>query len=149
MALASASKHMLTPNAKRGDWCDFTGGAPVLQALFRGPAPKGSGGEIVSSGRDKVNVAIVGLGFGVQFIPIYKRHPQANMYAICRRSKAALNAVGDAFGVDRRYERYNDLLSDKDVGLVHINWRERRRAHGPSPPPRQLGNFSLGSPDNG
>ena len=75
----------------------------------------------MSSGGDKVNVAIVGLGFGVQFIPIYKRHPQANMYAICRRSKAALNAVGDAFGVDRRYERYNDLLSDKDVGLVHIN----------------------------
>jgi predicted dehydrogenase len=35
----------------------------------------------------KVNVAIVGLGFGTQFIPIYKRYPNANMYAICRRSR--------------------------------------------------------------
>lgn len=30
----------------------------------------------------KVNVAIIGLGFGTQFIPIYKRHQQANMYAV-------------------------------------------------------------------
>ena len=72
-------------------------------------------------GRDKVNVAIVGLGFGTQFIPIYKRHPQANMYAICRRSRAALNAVGDAFGVGRRYERFEDVLADPAVDYVHIN----------------------------
>ena len=30
----------------------------------------------------KVNVAIVGLGFGAEFIPIYQRHPNAEMYAI-------------------------------------------------------------------
>ena len=29
----------------------------------------------------KVNVAIVGLGFGTEFIPIYQRHPNARMYA--------------------------------------------------------------------
>lgn len=39
---------------------------------------------------DKVNVAIIGLGFGTQFIPIYKRHRQANMHAICRRSETEL-----------------------------------------------------------
>jgi predicted dehydrogenase len=75
----------------------------------------------VSNGAEKVNVAVVGLGFGVQFIPIYKRYPRTNMYAICRRSKVALDAVGDAFGVDRRYERYEDVLADRDVDFVHIN----------------------------
>ena len=25
---------------------------------------------------DKINIAIVGLGFGAEFIPIYQRHPQ-------------------------------------------------------------------------
>ena len=70
---------------------------------------------------DKLNVAIVGLGFGVQFIPIYQRHPLANMYAICRRSRPALDAVGDAFGVERRYDRLEDLLADPEVDFVHIN----------------------------
>jgi len=70
---------------------------------------------------DKLNVAIVGLGFGVQFIPIYQRHPLANMYAICRRSRPALDAVGDAFGVERRYGRFEDLLADPGVDFVHIN----------------------------
>ena len=69
----------------------------------------------------KLNVAIVGLGFGVQFIPIYKRHPHANMYAICRRSRAALETIGDAFRVDRRYERFEDVLADRKVDFVHIN----------------------------
>ncbi len=72
-------------------------------------------------GKHKANVAIVGLGFGAQFIPIYRRHPLANMYAICRRSKAALDAVGDAFAVERRYERFEDVLADRSVDFVHIN----------------------------
>jgi predicted dehydrogenase len=71
--------------------------------------------------KSKLNVAIIGLGFGVQFIPIYERHPNTNMYAICRRSKAALDAVGDAFGVERRYTRYEDVLADPAVDFVHIN----------------------------
>lgn len=29
--------------------------------------------------KKKLNVAIVGLGFGAEFIPIYQSHPQANM----------------------------------------------------------------------
>jgi len=35
--------------------------------------------------KDRFNVAIIGLGFGAEFIPIYQKHPNANMYAICRR----------------------------------------------------------------
>jgi len=71
--------------------------------------------------QDKVNVAIIGLGFGTQFIPIYKRHRQANMLAICRRSKEALDEIGDTFGVERRYTDYADVLADPDVDFVHIN----------------------------
>ncbi|MGD0715575.1 MAG: gfo/Idh/MocA family oxidoreductase, partial [Gaiellaceae bacterium] len=39
----------------------------------------------------RVNVAIVGLGFGAEFIPIYQRHPGANLVAICRRNRKGLN----------------------------------------------------------
>ena len=27
--------------------------------------------------KDKINIAIVGLGFGAEFIPIYQKHPLA------------------------------------------------------------------------
>lgn len=67
------------------------------------------------------NVAIVGLGFGAEFIPIYQRHPFANLYAICQRNTAKLNEVGDAFHIEKRYSDYNELLKDPNVDVVHIN----------------------------
>lgn len=69
----------------------------------------------------KVNVAIVGLGFGAEFIPIYQRHPSANLYAICQRNQEHLNKVGNAAGIDRRFASYDDLLKDPAVDFVHIN----------------------------
>src|SRR6202008_2544921 len=69
----------------------------------------------------KINVAIVGLGFGAEFIPIYQRHPNANMYAICQRTRKKLDAIGDAFGVEKRYTDFNKLLKDPNIDAVHIN----------------------------
>ncbi len=69
----------------------------------------------------KINVAIVGLGFGAEFIPIYQRHPDANMYAICQRNKEKLDEVGDAFGITRRYTSFEELIQDPEVDAVHIN----------------------------
>ena len=34
-----------------------------------------------------INIALVGLGFGAEFLPIYQRHPLANLYAICQRMR--------------------------------------------------------------
>ena len=50
-------------------------------------------------GKSPVNVAIIGLGFGAEFIPLYQKHPDANMYAICQRNKKKMDEVGDPFGV--------------------------------------------------
>ena len=51
----------------------------------------------------QVNVAIIGLGFGAEFIPIYQRHPNAELWAICQRSEGHLNEIGDQFGAVRRH----------------------------------------------
>ncbi len=69
----------------------------------------------------KVNVAIIGLGFGAEFIPIYQNHPNANMYAICQRTESKVNQIGDAFGVPKRFTRFEDVLADPQVDFVHIN----------------------------
>ncbi|MEO5564932.1 MAG: Gfo/Idh/MocA family oxidoreductase, partial [Chitinophagaceae bacterium] len=71
--------------------------------------------------KSKINVAIIGLGFGAEFIPIYQRHPGANMYAICQRNPDKLKEIGDAFGIEKRYTDYDELLKDKNVDAVHIN----------------------------
>lgn len=69
----------------------------------------------------KIRVAIVGLGFGAEFIPLYQRHPHAEMYAICRRDKKELKKIGDMFDVPKRYSRLSDVLKDPDVDAIHIN----------------------------
>jgi len=68
-----------------------------------------------------INIAIVGLGFGAEFIPIYQRYPGANMYAICQRNPEKLQLVGDAFGIEKRYTDFDELLKDPAIDAVHIN----------------------------
>jgi predicted dehydrogenase len=69
----------------------------------------------------KLRVAIVGLGFGAEFIPIYQAHPDVEMAAICRRNKAELDQCGHKFGIKKRYTEYADLLKDSEIDAVHIN----------------------------
>jgi predicted dehydrogenase len=69
----------------------------------------------------KIRTAIVGLGFGAEFIPIHQRHPHAELVAICQRSQEKLDQIGKAHGVERRYRDYADLLKDKEIDAVHIN----------------------------
>lgn len=69
----------------------------------------------------KVRVAIVGLGFGAEFIPIYQNHPHAEMYAVCQRSPQKLEQLGNAFGVAVRYTDFADVLADPKVDAIHIN----------------------------
>jgi len=68
-----------------------------------------------------INIAIVGLGFGAEFIPIYQRLKGVNMYAICQRTQSKLDEIGEKYGIEKRYTSYDDLLADPDVHAVHIN----------------------------
>ena len=61
----------------------------------------------------KFRVAMVGLGFGAEFIPIYQRHPLGTVQAICRRNETELNAVGDKFGIAKRYTKFDQVLADE------------------------------------
>jgi predicted dehydrogenase len=69
----------------------------------------------------QIKVAMVGLGFGAEFIPIYQQYPNAQVHAICRRNEAEMNKLGDALGIEQRYTNYEDVLADPAVDFVHIN----------------------------
>jgi predicted dehydrogenase len=69
----------------------------------------------------KINVAIIGLGFGAEFIPIYQAHPNANLVAVCQRDPKKLAAIQKAFGIAKGYTDYDELLRDPEIDAVHIN----------------------------
>ncbi|MEK3722746.1 Gfo/Idh/MocA family protein [Paenibacillus sp. FSL H8-0034] len=69
----------------------------------------------------KVRIAIAGLGFGAEFIPIYQQHPDAQLVAVCQRSEEKLKQVADHFGISKRYNNYEAMLKDPDIDAIHIN----------------------------
>jgi len=70
----------------------------------------------------KIKVAIAGLGFGAEFIPIYQRHPNAQMYAICQRNEQSLNQVVDEFGVNKCYASY-EAFEENELVLCPVRRR--------------------------
>jgi predicted dehydrogenase len=68
-----------------------------------------------------IRVAIIGLGFGAEFIPIYQNYPGAEMYGICRRDRKGLDECGDQYKIPARYTDYRELLKDPSIDAVHIN----------------------------
>jgi predicted dehydrogenase len=69
----------------------------------------------------KLRVAVVGLGFGAEFIPIYQAFNKAECVAVCRRNEQKLNELGDKLGIEKRYTDYREMLKDPDIDAVHIN----------------------------
>ena len=48
------------------------------------------------------------------------RHPKAELVAICDTDVEKMNATGELFGIERRYEDYKELLAQPDIDAVII-----------------------------
>merc|ERR1711970_1548195 len=77
--------------------------------------------KVVNMDKQVKKVALVGLGFGAEFIPIYQAHPGAEIRSICQRTESKLNDIGNQFGIKIRHTKYEDVLADPEVDFVHIN----------------------------
>lgn len=51
----------------------------------------------------RINVAVVGLGFGAEFVPIYRAHPNVGHVAICDPDQNLLTDVGERYAIDCRF----------------------------------------------
>lgn len=71
---------------------------------------------------NKVNVGIIGLGFGKEFIPIYQQHPYGGEVAICTRREDVLREIGDQFGIpqDLRFSDYHEMIADERLDAIHV-----------------------------
>lgn len=70
--------------------------------------------------KNTINVAVVGLGFGADFVPLYLAHPGVGEVAIVEPSDQRREEVGNRFGITARFTHYDDVLADDRWDAVHI-----------------------------
>jgi predicted dehydrogenase len=68
----------------------------------------------------KLNVAVVGLGFGAEFVPIYRHHPDVATVGVCDSNPSVARRVAGTFAADRVYDSFGDVLADPSVDAVHL-----------------------------
>lgn len=68
----------------------------------------------------KVRVAVVGLGFGAAFPPIYSDHPDVDYVGICDTNRELLDNIGDRHGITRRHVDADEILSSDDYNAVQL-----------------------------
>jgi len=71
-------------------------------------------------GKAGIRVAVVGLGFGAEFVPIYLRHPNVAAVAICDRDATRLDEVGDRFRISHRLRSFEEVTASPDLDAVHL-----------------------------
>ena len=67
-----------------------------------------------------LHIAVVGLGFGNAFVPIYKDHPSVGRVTLCDSNPEALNRNNQEFGLDGGYASLEEVLNDESIDAVHL-----------------------------
>jgi len=69
---------------------------------------------------NKIKIAVVGLHFGAEFVPIYQNHPDVSEVIIADINPAALNKIKEKYNIDRVYDCLDDVLNEPDIDCVHL-----------------------------
>ncbi len=68
----------------------------------------------------EINVAVVGVGFGGAFVPIYHAHPDVNSVKVYDIDKNASMRFFERGMCDGIYESFEDILKDETCDAVHL-----------------------------
>lgn len=68
----------------------------------------------------KINVALVGLGFGGAFAEIYKNHPNVETVGLYDTSEEVAQNVADYCEIKKVYSSFEEILKDDTVDAVHL-----------------------------
>jgi predicted dehydrogenase len=71
---------------------------------------------------NKLNVAVIGMNFGKEFVKLYQHHPAVGDVAICQRDPGMLAKNGDELGIPEslRYTDIDEVVTNPDIDAVHI-----------------------------
>ncbi|ASN22067.1 Gfo/Idh/MocA family protein [Arthrobacter sp. YN] len=67
-----------------------------------------------------MDVVIVGLGFGLDFIPVYASHPGIDRVGICDPDVEKLASVARRYGVEDTFTSLNEVLESDRFDAVHL-----------------------------
>ena len=67
-----------------------------------------------------LSIALVGLGFGADFIPIYLNHPLVRKLTIFDTNIQVLEEVGNRFELANKARSFEEILDDKSIDAVHL-----------------------------
>ena len=68
----------------------------------------------------KLNVALVGLGFGKCFLPIWLDHPNVASVTVCDRTEALLLKAKEEYPQIRITTSLEAVLKDETIDAVHL-----------------------------
>ena len=68
----------------------------------------------------KLNVVLVGLGFGGSFVPIYRDHPNVGTLGVYDVNKELSQTSAKTFHADKIYSSFEEILADPGVDAVHL-----------------------------
>lgn len=68
----------------------------------------------------QLNVALVGLGFGGAFVPIYRDHPLVGTIGIFDTDTQLMETFAREHGIVKTYSSFEEILCDKALDAVHL-----------------------------
>ena len=68
----------------------------------------------------KINIALVGLGFGGAFAGIYKKHPNVETVGLFDINQNLVKSVAEYHGITKTYGSFDEILNDKALDAVHL-----------------------------
>ena len=68
----------------------------------------------------KIRVAVVGLGFGAEFVPIYLNHPDVQSVAICDANPDRLRKVAGRLGIKQQFTDVAEVIRSDAIDAVHL-----------------------------
>ena len=69
----------------------------------------------------KLNIALVGLGFGASFTKIYQHHPDVESLTLCDADPDRLKEKSELLGVTKTAAALDEVLRDPNIDAVHLN----------------------------
>lgn len=68
----------------------------------------------------KLNIALVGLGFGGSFLPIYLNHPQVASVGIFDTDETIMKQAKETWPEVHLYNSFEEILADQTLDAVHL-----------------------------
>ena len=67
-----------------------------------------------------LRVAVVGLGFGAEFVPIYLHHPSISSVVLCDVDGTIARSVAERYRIEEWTGSFETILADDSIDAVHL-----------------------------